>query len=112
METPVNVMTYQVRKFPSLDEENWFDTNREFVASELEKYKELFKEEELNAALRELLAEYLFLHNVIKDVANWRGEFLRYLAHMIETTEHGLERKDNASDRGRLLILRGILQWF
>jgi hypothetical protein len=112
METPVNVMTYEVRKFPNLDEENWFDTNREFVASELEKYKDLFKEEQLNAALRELLAEYLFLHNAIKDVANWRGEFLRYLAHMIETTEHSLERKDNTSDRGRLLILRSILQWF
>jgi hypothetical protein len=112
METPVNVMTYQVRKFPSLDEESWVDTNREFVASELEKYKDLFKEEELNAALRELLAEYLFLHDLMKDVANWRGEFLRYLAHMIETTEHGLEREDNPLDKGRLLILRSILQWF
>ena len=108
----MNVMTYQVRRFPNLDEESWFDTNREFVASELEKYKDLFKEEELNAALRELLAEYLFLHNAIKDVTDWRSEFLRYLAHMIETTEHSLERKDNTSDRGRLLILRSILQWF
>jgi len=112
METSVNVMTYEVKKFPSLDEENWFDTNREFVASELEKYKDLFKEEELNAALRELLAEYLFLHNLIKDVANWRGEFLRYLSHMIETTELGLERKENPLDKGRLFMLRSVLQWF
>jgi hypothetical protein len=112
MEVLVSVMTYEVRRFPSLDEESWFDTNREFVASELEKYKGLFKEEELNAALRELLIEYLFLHNLMKDVVNWRGEFLRYLAHMIETTEHGLERKDNLLDKGRLLILRSVLQWF
>jgi hypothetical protein len=112
METSVNVMTYEVKKFPSLDEENWFDANREFVASELEKYKDLFKEEELNAAIRELLAEYLFLHNIMKDVADWRGEFLRYLSHMIETTEQGLERKDNPLDKGRLLILRSLLQWF
>lgn len=112
MVSSVNVMTYQVRKFPSLDEDNWFDANREFVAGELEKYKDLFKEEELNAAVRELLAEYLFLHNLMKDVANWRGEFLRYLAHMIEITEHGLERKDNPLDKGRLSILRDVLRWF
>jgi hypothetical protein len=108
----VRTMTYQIRKFPSLDQDNWFEANREFIASELEKYKDLFKEEELNAALRELLAEYLFLHNLTKDVASWRSEFLRYLAQMVETTEHGLERKDNPVDRGRLSILRDILRWF
>jgi len=112
MEASVKVMTYQVRKFPSLDEDSWLDANREFVASELEKYKDLFKEEELNAALRELLVEYLFLHNLMNDVANWRGQFLKYLAHMVETTEHGLERKDNPQDKGRLSILRDILRWF
>jgi hypothetical protein len=112
MKASVNVMTYQVRKFPSLDEDSWFDANREFVASELGKYKDLFKEEELNVALRELLSEYLFLHNLMKDVTNWRGEFLRYLAHVVETAEHGLERKDDPLDKGRLSILRDILQWF
>ena len=100
------------RKFPSLDEENWARENREFVAGELEKYKDLFKEEELNSAFRDLMVEYLFLHNLAKDVAEWRDKFLRHLADMVETTENGLERKDSVLDRGKLLILRDILQWF
>jgi hypothetical protein len=112
MRVSVTAMAYEVRKFPSLDEDSWFDANREFVASELGKYKDLSKEEELNAALQEVLSEYLFLQNLMKDVAGWRGEFLRYLALMVETAEHGLERKDNPLDRGRLSILRDILQWF
>lgn len=105
-------MTYRPRKFPSLDEENWARENREFVAGELEKYKDLFKEEELNSAFRDLMVEYLFLHNLAKDVADWRDQFLRHLADMVETTENGLERKDSVLDRGKLLILRDILQWF
>jgi hypothetical protein len=105
-------MTYRPRKFPSLDEENWARENREFVAGELEKYKDLFKEEELNSAFRDLMVEYLFLHNLTKDVADWRDQFLRHLADMVETTENALERKDSVLDRGKLLILRDILQWF
>jgi hypothetical protein len=105
-------MTYLPRKFPSLDEENWARENREFVAGELEKYKDLFKEEELNSAFRDLMVEYLFLHSLTKDVAEWRDQFLRHLADMVETTENGLERKDSVLDRGKLLILRDILQWF
>jgi hypothetical protein len=105
-------MEFEVRKFPNGDAQRWFEGNREFIDIELEKYKDLFKEEELNTALRELLAESLFLHNLEKDVASWRGEFLRYLAQMIETTEAELERKDNASDKGRLSVLKDILQWF
>ena len=105
-------MTYGPRKFPSLDEENWAHENREFVAGELEKYKDLFKEEELNSAFRDLMVEYLFLHNLAKDVADWRDQFLRHLADMVETTENGLKRKDSVLDRGKLLILRDILQWF
>ncbi len=105
-------MTYRLRKFPSLDEENWAHANREFVTSELEKYKDLFKEEELNTAFRDLIVEYLFLHNLTKDVADWRDQFLRHLADMVETTENGLEKRDNTLDKGRLIILKEILQWF
>ena len=111
-EASVNGMTYAVRKFPSLDEENWLDANREFVAKELEKCKDLFKEEELNAAFEELLIEYLFLRNSLKDVAGWRNQFLRHLAYLVETAEKGLERKDNPLNKGKLVMLRGILQWF
>lgn len=105
-------MTYRLRKFPSIDEENWAHANKELVASELEKYRDLFKEEELNTAFRDLMVEYLFLHDLTKDVADWRDEFLRHLADMVETTENGLERKDNALDKGRLIALKEILQWF
>jgi hypothetical protein len=105
-------MAHRFRRFPSLDEENWAHENREFVADELEKYKDLFREEELNSAFRDLIVEYLFLHNLTKDVAEWRDQFLRHLAETIETTENSLEHEDNALDRGRLLILRDILQWF
>jgi hypothetical protein len=105
-------MTYPLRKFPSLDEEDWSHANREFVASELQKYKDLFKEEELNNAFRDLMVEYLFLHNLTKEVADWRDQFLRHLADMVEATEDGLEQKDNALDKGKLLILKDILQWF
>lgn len=106
------MMMYQVRKFPSLDEEIWVDANRAFIASELERYKDLFKEEELDAGFRELLAEHLFLRNLMQDVSDWRDRFLRYLAHMVETTEDGLERKDDPLEKGKLLVLRDILQWF
>jgi hypothetical protein len=105
-------MAHRFRRFPSLDDENWADENREFVAHELEKYKDLFKEEELNSAFRDLIVEYLFLHNLTKDVAEWRDQFLRHLAETIEATESSLGREDNALDRGKLLILRDILQWF
>jgi hypothetical protein len=105
-------MAHRFRTFPSLDEENWAHENREFVADELEKYKDLFREEELNSAFRDLIVEYLFLHNLTKGVAEWRDQFLRHLAETIETTENSLEHEDNALDRGRLLILRDILQWF
>ena len=105
-------MTYRPRKFPSMDEENWAHANREFVASELKKYKDLFKEEELNTAFRDLMVEYLFLHNLTKDLADWRDQFLRHLADMVEITENGLGKKDNALDKGRLIVLMEILQWF
>ena len=105
-------MTPPPRKFPSLNEDDWARENREFVTRELDKYQDLFKEEALNSAFRDLMAEYLFLHNLTKDVAEWRDQFLRHLADVIETTENDLERNDNPLDRGRLLILRDILQWF
>jgi len=103
---------YALRKFPDIDIDDWTAANKKMITEELAKYEGLFKEESVIKAFQELLIEYLYLHDVNEKVMDWRDNFVRFLAEEMEKAELGRGSGRNELYRGRLSLVKNILQWF
>jgi hypothetical protein len=101
-----------LRKFPDIDIDDWTAANKKMITEELAKYEGLFKEKSVIKAFQELLIEYLYLQNANEKVMDWRDNFMRFLTDEMEKAE---ARRGSGRDelyRGRLSLVRNILQWF
>jgi hypothetical protein len=105
---------YSVKRFPSFDKNEWANSRRDAIASELAGYGGLFKEHELDSAFQDLIIEHIFLQDLARGVAAWRENFVKYVAASIQTSEAELNGKNGKDDltKGRLLTMKEMLEWF
>jgi len=104
---------YAVKKFPSVEKDDWIIANTELIGTELTKYEDLF-EEPLKSAFQEVMTEYVYLQNIMEDVTAWKENFLRFIAHTMNVAEEELRQRSTRSDfhGGRLSLIKEVLEWF
>jgi hypothetical protein len=103
---------YSVMKFPEYEREAWIAENKELINQQL-KFEGLSKEAVQNA-LEQVMAEYIYLSNVTKEVEEWKRNFARFLAYAVNTSESKIEQSKGGDDfdGGRLSMIKEVLEWF
>jgi hypothetical protein len=104
---------YAVKKFPRMEKDDWIVANKELIDGELTRYEDLF-EEPLTSAFQEVMTEYVYLQNIMEDVTAWKANFLRFVAHTMNTAEEELRHASTKGDfhGGRLSLIKEVLEWF
>ena len=104
---------YSVRKFPTVDKDDWISANREMIDVELSKYEGLFNEEQVKVAFENLITEYLYVQSVLENVTDWRNNFLRCIADIMSSAEEAIAHRGAIElQNGRLMVIRKVLEWF
>jgi hypothetical protein len=104
---------YAIKKFPNAEKDDWIIANKGLIQEELTKYEGLY-EEPLKSAFQEVIADYIYLQNIMDDVTEWKGNFLRFIAHTMNMAEGELRQRNAKRDfhEGRLSLIKEILEWF
>ena len=104
---------YAIKKFPNTEKDDWIVANQELIDEELKKYEGLF-EEPLKSAFQEVMVDYIYLQNVMDQVTDWKGNFLRFIAHTMNVAEGELRVGGAKKDLqgGRLSLIKEVLDWF
>ena len=103
---------YSVKKFPDYEREEWIAEHKDLIEEQVEKFEGL--DEALREPLEQVMAEYVFLLNVMEEVLEWKQNFARFLSYAIDAAEVQLNQKSGKEDlhRGRLSMIKEILGWF
>ena len=103
---------FTVKKFPSVEKDDWIILNKDRVDEELKAYEDLF-EEPLKTAFREVMTEYIYLQSVMEDAVQWKDNFVRFIAQATNMSEGEAGRSGGTEFHGgRLSLIREILEWF
>lgn len=104
---------YSVKRFPGVEKDDWIVMNKERVDEELKKYEGLFQEP-LKTAFQEVMTEYIYLQSIMADVAEWKDNFVRFIAHATNMAESESRQKSARADfhGGRLSLIKELLEWF
>jgi hypothetical protein len=105
---------YTTKKFPNISIDEWTEKSREILADELSSYMDLFKEESVDSAFQDFVAEHLFLQSMMDQTSDWRESFLRFIALEIDASNRKLSSDVSSVEfcRGKLAVLEDILRWF
>jgi len=104
---------FTVKKFPNIEKDDWIALNKERVDEELKAYEDLF-EEPLKTAFQEIMTEYIYLQSVMEDVAQWKDNFVRFIALATSMSEGETNQSNGGATfhRGRLSLIKEVLEWF
>jgi DNA repair exonuclease SbcCD ATPase subunit len=104
---------YSVKKFPNDERDDWIAENKNLVEEQVEKFAGLF-DDTLKDAFEQTMAEYLFLSNAMEAVAEWKQNFARFLSYSIDAAETQIQqdKRKEAFLRGRLSMIKEVLDWF
>jgi len=103
---------YSVKKFPEYERDAWIAENRDLINQQL-KFEELSKEA-LEDALQQVMADYIYLSNVTREISEWKQNFARFLTYAISMAESEIGKKKGGQEfhGGRLSMIKEVLEWF
>jgi len=103
---------YSVRKFPDFERDVWMAENRDLINQQL-KFEGLSKEA-LEDALQQVMADYIYLSNITREVSDWKQNFARFLTYAISMAENetGQSKGRQEFHGGRLSMIKEVLEWF
>ena len=103
---------YSVKKFPEYERDAWIAENRDLINQQL-KFEGLSKEA-LEDALQHVMADYIYLSNVTREISEWKQNFARFLTYAIGIAESEIGKSKDRQDfhGGRLSMIKEVLEWF